>query len=73
MATDILAEAMKLSLNDRIELVEAIWDTVHPSQVELPVTEAQMALLDERLADLEAHPEEGSAWEEVRDRLERFR
>lgn len=66
-------EALKLSVDERIELVEAIWDTVAPdADVEsLPLSEAHRAELDRRLADLEADPDAGSPWEEVRARLER--
>lgn len=42
----LLEQAAKLSVNERIELVEAIWDTVHESQNELPLTAAQIALLE---------------------------
>lgn len=39
---------------------------------DLPVTDAERALLDARLADMEAHPEDQRPWPEVKSRLERL-
>jgi putative addiction module component (TIGR02574 family) len=64
---------LKLSIPERIELVEAIWDTVAADPHAVPLSEDHRAELDRRLADLEANPEAGSPWEEVRARLERDR
>jgi putative addiction module component (TIGR02574 family) len=72
MNTQLLEQAAKLSVNERIELVEAIWDTVHESQNELPLTAAQIALLEQRLTAYRENPQAGSPWEEVRARLERL-
>ncbi|HEX9941988.1 MAG TPA: addiction module protein [Thermoanaerobaculia bacterium] len=71
MKKSLLAEAAKLSVPERIELVEAIWDTVASELDELPLSESHRAELDRRLADLEENPDAGSPWEEVRARLER--
>jgi putative addiction module component (TIGR02574 family) len=73
MKTGFLDEVKRLSVEQRIELAEAIWDTVaeDATAVELPVSEEHRAELDRRLADLEAHPDAGSSWPEVRSRLER--
>lgn len=38
MNADLLAEAMKLSPSDRLELIEALWDTL--SEEDVPVTPA---------------------------------
>ena len=72
MNAQLLKQAAKLSVNERIELVEAIWDTVHESQNELPLTAAQFALLEQRLTAYRENPQAGSPWEEVRARLERL-
>jgi putative addiction module component (TIGR02574 family) len=73
MSPSLLAQALKLSIPERIELVEAIWDTVAADAETLPLTEPEKAELDRRLADLEAAPDAGSPWQEVRARLERDR
>ena len=71
MNGDLLAEALKLSPCDRLELIEALWDTL--SEDDIPVTPEERALLDERLADLERNPDAQSSWPEVKARLEQRR
>jgi putative addiction module component (TIGR02574 family) len=58
----------KLSITQRIELAEELWDSI-PESAEIPLTEAQSAELDRRLADLDQHPDAGEPWEIVRARL----
>jgi putative addiction module component (TIGR02574 family) len=66
----LLAEITSLSPADRLELVGAVWDTLSPD--DLPVTEAERALLDARLADMESSPDDQSPWPEVKARLGRL-
>jgi putative addiction module component (TIGR02574 family) len=66
----LLAKVASLSPADRLELIGKVWDTLSPD--DLPVTDAQRALLDTRLADMEAHPADQSSWSEVKARLERL-
>jgi len=75
MKTNLLEEAQQLPVEERIELAGAIWDTVadDADAQALPVPPSHQQELDRRLADLEANPEAGSSWEEVRRRLERQR
>jgi putative addiction module component (TIGR02574 family) len=68
MNPDLLAEALKLSPSDRLQLIEALWDTL--SDEDIPVTPEERALLDARLADLEANPSDQSPWSEVKARLD---
>jgi putative addiction module component (TIGR02574 family) len=71
MNADLLAAALKLSPTDRLELIEALWDTL--SDEDLPVTPEDRALLDERLADVERNPDAQSPWDQVKARLEQRR
>ncbi len=73
MNSPLLTEAVKLSVSERIELVAAIWDSLALEINSGPLAEEHRSELDRRLADLEANPETGSPWEEVRARLERDR
>jgi putative addiction module component (TIGR02574 family) len=59
----------KLSIAERIQLAEDLWDSIPPEGPEIPLTEAQKAELDQRLADLERNPDAGEPWEAVRARL----
>lgn len=58
----LLDEALKLNDADRAELANAIWNTVDPEAV--PVPDEVAALIDQRVADLEAHPMQGRPVEE---------
>ena len=60
----------KLTLAERIQLAEDLWDSVAAETGELPLTEAQAAELDRRLAALAHDPAAGEPWEVVRGRLE---
>jgi putative addiction module component (TIGR02574 family) len=71
MNIDLLAEALKLSPSDRLQLIEALWDTL--SEEDVPVTLEERALLDDRLADLQQNPDAQSPWSEVKARLEQRR
>lgn len=59
----------RLSLAERILLVEELWDSIIPEAEELPLTEPQKQDLQRRLAAYEANPKAGSSWEEVKARL----
>ena len=63
-------EILKLSVPERIELVEAIWDSIADAPDRLPVTAAQKRELDRRLAEYLQDPPKGRTWEEVRDSLD---
>ena len=73
MKSDLLEDVKTLTVAERIELAEAIWDTVaEDAGVDvLPVSEAHRQELDRRLEDLGENPSAGSSWKEVRSRLER--
>lgn len=66
MNTQLLDQARKLSVEERVELVEAIWDTIAEQGAQLPITAAQKAQLDRRLADHEANPDDVIPWTEIK-------
>lgn len=66
----LLASVSSLSSADRLEFIGVAWDTLSPD--DLTVTDAERALLDARLADMDAHPSDQSPWPEVEPRLERL-
>jgi putative addiction module component (TIGR02574 family) len=66
----LLAKVASLSPADRLELIGAVWDTLSPD--DLPVTDAEKALLDARLAELQTKPDDQSPWPDVKARLERL-
>ncbi|MBI4293888.1 MAG: addiction module protein [Betaproteobacteria bacterium] len=56
----------RLSVEERLELVEELWDSISAAT---PLTEAQRAELDRRLADHEARPDDVVTWEEIKSSI----
>ena len=62
---DIIAAASSLSPAERLQLVEAIWDSLLESPNTILVPDCHCQVLDERRKS----PAEMLDWEEVKDRL----
>ena len=69
MSSVNIQDILKLPIEERIEIVEAIWDSMAASPESLPVTESQRRELDHRLAAYRANPGLGRTWEEIRESL----
>lgn len=63
------AEILALSVAERIQLVEDIWDSIVAAPASLSLTDAQRQELDRRLDALEEAPDRGAAWEVARARI----
>jgi putative addiction module component (TIGR02574 family) len=67
---ELKQEIQKLPFAERVELLEELW---HEAEAEHPeLSEWQKDLLDRRLRDAEAHPEDWVSWEDAKLRLERL-
>ncbi|MBW4660399.1 MAG: addiction module protein [Drouetiella hepatica Uher 2000/2452] len=62
-------EISQLSIAERIQLAEDLWDSILERQDELPLSDAQKQELDRRLENYQQSPTSGSTWEEVKQRL----
>jgi putative addiction module component (TIGR02574 family) len=62
----MLGNLDEMSVDERLALIEAIWDSIvaHPDQI--PLTEAQKQELDRRLAAHRADPSKVTPWEVVK-------
>ena len=58
----------RLSVEDRIALAEALWDSVAQEIEQAPLPEAQRKELERRLADSITRPDAVTPWEEVKAR-----
>ena len=54
---------------ERIELIEALWDSLEPDQA--PISPELAEELERRSAAAEANPHAGRTWEEIRAELEK--
>jgi putative addiction module component (TIGR02574 family) len=68
MAVTLTPEQQQLSVEEKLDLIALLWDSLPEDQ--LPMPEWQLKLLEERLAEFEADPDEGQSWEEVKAELE---
>ena len=59
----------KLSVAERLALVEDIWDTIAHDPEAVPVSDAQIAEARRRLAEHDANPASAVPWEEAESRL----
>jgi putative addiction module component (TIGR02574 family) len=72
--TVLLDELMQLSLPERLDIADKLWDSAHPPGSARPgdivvLTPQQMAELDRRLEEHKKNPERAQPWEVVRARL----
>jgi putative addiction module component (TIGR02574 family) len=56
----------QLSVEERIALVQEIWDSVAASPEQIPLTDLQKQELDRRLAAHLSNPKDVTPWEEVK-------
>jgi len=63
--SDALSAINSMSIDDRIRLVEAIWEGIAAERPTPELTETQKRELDRRLAEDEASPDDVVSWEEV--------
>jgi len=64
-----VADTLELSLPERIQLVEDIWDTIAVEADSLELTEDEKRIIDERLDAYHKNPEAGAPWTEVFKRI----
>ena len=64
-------DILNLSLSERIQLVEDIWDSIAEVPEAVTLTDDQKRELDNRLDAYRRNPGEGSPWETVRDRIQK--
>ena len=69
MTALVKANVLSLSVPERIQLVEDIWDTIAEVPDEVGLSTEQMAELDTRLEAYHLNPDEGSPWGMVRERI----
>src|SRR5207253_10067900 len=70
MQSELTEQAKKLSIPDRILLVEEIWDTIAEENLAFELTDAQKRELDRRLESARGNAGQGRAigrtWEEIK-------
>ena len=65
----IIESFRKLPAADQINLLQQLWNEIAEEIGRQPLTEGQRRLLDERLDEHEAEPENVEPWEQPRDEI----
>jgi putative addiction module component (TIGR02574 family) len=58
-----------MSVAERLDLVERIWDSIIEDEEQFEWTVAQKAEIDRRLAAHDASPDRGASWEATKARI----
>lgn len=69
----VLSEVGTWPIEDRLQLVEQVWDGLHDEQYEPALTEELKVKLDRRLAALAANPHSVTTWEAIKEFVTRPR
>ena len=70
MSTANKIDIQELSQSERILLAEQLWDSITDDQDTIEVTDAQMKILQQRLAAYKVSPNEGTSWEQVKKEMQ---
>ena len=60
-------ELLKLSVEERIKLAEELWESVDEEQ--LPATDVEISIAEERYEAYLKNPKEGMSWAEFRKKI----
>ena len=66
MATLTKSEIAAMSPEDRLELIDDLWNSFAGDPAELPTPDWHREVIEERLADAERNPGAGVPWEVVK-------
>jgi putative addiction module component (TIGR02574 family) len=64
-----ITQLAALPIDDRIRLVQAIWDSIAADEPPDGLTDEQRQLFARRIADLDANPENVLTWEQIKARV----
>ncbi len=63
MNAPVVDEILKLSVEERLRIIDLVWESLDPSVV--PVSEAHLKVIEERLAEHRRDPDSTLSLEEV--------
>ena len=62
-----LEEILSLDVEERLRIVQIIWDSIAATPATVPITAAERAELDRRIAEDDADPDDVVSWQEAED------
>ena len=71
MRHELREELLKLSVAQRLELVQELWDSIAADceREPYPLTDHHRQDLEQRLAEADTDPKGGAPWQEARERI----
>lgn len=69
MAKPKISDILELSIPERIQLVQDIWDTIADLPESLELTEEQKLEIDRRIEKLDRQPETAIEWSTLKERI----
>lgn len=69
MKTLTATDALDLSIPERIQLVEDIWDTIAVEADSVELTEEEKKIIDARLEAYHRNPDSGASWRDIFNRI----
>ena len=67
--TLIREDLLSLSISERIQLVQDLWDSIIEGPEQLPLNDEQKTELDRRMHNYQKNPEPGDSWHIVKNRI----
>ncbi|MDZ7715503.1 MAG: addiction module protein [Balneolaceae bacterium] len=68
MEKTLINELSQLNKNEKLLLVEALWDSIASDPEEVDVPDHHKSILEQRLKTLEEDKKNGTSWKEVRQK-----
>ena len=62
-------DTLNLSISERIQLVEDIWDTIASNAESVELTTEEKEIINIRLDEFHKNPDSGSPWKDVFNRI----
>jgi putative addiction module component (TIGR02574 family) len=67
-----IKDILKLSVEERLHLVQTIWDSISGEAEEAPISDEHKTILNERLDSYMKNQENNVSWEEVKERAKKI-
>jgi putative addiction module component (TIGR02574 family) len=64
-----LTDILQMTIAERIQLAEDIWDSIAAVPEALPLTDAERQELNRRLELYQQNPDEGVPWDELKEKV----
>lgn len=68
MEKALIDKLSQLNKNEKLLLIEALWDSIAADPIDVEVPEHHKSIIEERLRTLEKDKEAGSSWDKIRQK-----